>query len=188
MREKACIVCGTRFTPLKQMQKACGAECAIKYAIDKRDRKRAQTERLAKAEARKVIKLRKEAVKSRAQWLREAQAAVNAYVRLRDEAQPCISCGRHHQGQWHAGHYRSVGSSPALRFDLANLHKQCQPCNTHLHGNLIEYRVNLIRKIGQAEVDRLEGPQEPKKYLIEDLKQIISTYKQKSKELKDGRG
>jgi len=58
------------------------------------------------------------------------------------------------------------------------------PCNTHLHGNLIHYRVNLIQKIGLAEVERLEGPQEPKKYSIDELKEIISTYRAKTKELK----
>jgi len=72
-----------------------------------------------------------------------------------------------------------------LRFDLANIHKSCQPCNTHLHGNLIPYRVNLIQKIGLAEVERLEGPQEPKKYSISELKEIISTYRKKTRELKN---
>ena len=107
--------------------------------------------------------------------------AVNAYVRTRDDKEPCISCGRYHEGQYHAGHYRSTGSSPALRFDLANIHKQCMPCNTHLHGNLIPYRVNLIQKIGLAEVERLEGPQEPKKYTIDELKDIISNLPRQNK-------
>ena len=182
MKEKTCKVCRAKFIPLKPLQAVCGLRCAQSYAwrVKTKDEV-AQT----KAE-RKEIRAKRESIKTRAQWLREAQTAVNAYVRIRDDKEPCISCGRYHDGQWHAGHYRSTGSSPSLRFDLANIHKQCQPCNTHLHGNLIPYRVNLIQKVGIAEVERLEGPQAPKKYSIDELKQIISTYKQKVKELKNG--
>lgn len=179
---KTCKVCRIRFEPTKPLQVVCSPSCAYSYAW----RQKVNDELKLAREERKEIKARKEKLKTRAQWIREAQTAVNAYVRLRDKDKPCISCGRHHEGQWHAGHFRSTGSSPALRFDLANIHKQCQPCNTHLHGNLIHYRSNLIDKIGLAEVERLEGPQQPSKWSIEELKVIISTYKQKAKELKRG--
>ena len=181
MKEKTCKVCRAKFISLKPLQSVCGLRCAQSYAW----RVKTKTE-VAQAKAeRKEIRAKRESIKTRAQWMREAQQAVNAYVRIRDDKEPCISCGRHHDGQYHAGHYRSVGSAPgSLRFDLANIHKQCMPCNTHLHGNLIHYRVNLIQKIGLAEVERLEGPQEPKKYSIDELKEIISTYRAKTKELK----
>ena len=182
MKERTCKVCRVKFIPLKPLQAVCGLRCAQSYAW--RQKTKADIDQ-AKAE-RKEIKAKRESIKTRAQWMREAQQAVNAYVRIRDDKEPCISCGRYHEGQYHAGHYRSTGSSPALRFDLMNIHKQCMPCNTHLHGNLIPYRVNLIQKIGLAEVERLEGPQEHKKYTIDELKEIISTYRQKVKELKNG--
>ena len=182
MKEKICKVCHAKFVPVKPLQMVCGLRCAQTYAW----RVKEKAETIAAREDRKTIKLKRESIKTRAQWMREAQTAVNAYVRIRDDKEPCISCGRYHDGQWHAGHYRSTGSSPSLRFDLSNIHKQCQPCNTHLHGNLIPYRVNLIQKVGVSEVERLEGPQEPKKYSIEELKQIISTYRQKTRELKNG--
>ncbi len=182
MKEKTCKVCRAKFIPLKPLQAVCGLRCAQSYAW----REKTKTEVAhAKAE-RKEIRAKRESIKTRAQWMREAQTAVNAYVRIRDDKEPCISCGRYHDGQYHGGHYRSTGSSPALRFDLANIHKQCMPCNTHLHGNLIPYRVNLIQKIGLVEVERLEGPQEPKKYSIDELKAIIQTYRAKTKELRNG--
>lgn len=144
-----------KFTPSKPLQRVCSPECAIaELAAKKAKAARVERTETAKALAR---------IKPRAQLIKEAQAAVNAYIRARDAHLPCVSCGRHHQGQWHAGHYRSTGSRPDLRFDLANIHKQCQPCNTHLSGNLIAYRAELIRRIGQAEVDRLEGPPVPTK-------------------------
>ncbi|MEF3019469.1 recombination protein NinG, partial [Pseudomonas aeruginosa] len=65
---------------------------------------------------RREIKVRKARLKSRADHLREAQQAFNEFIRLRDAYQPCISCGRHHDGQYHAGHYRTVAASPELRF------------------------------------------------------------------------
>lgn len=144
-----------KFTPQRQMQRVCSPSCAIAELAAKKA-KAARVERIETAKA--LAKL-----KTRATLIREAQAAVNAYVRARDAHLPCVSCGRHHEGQWHAGHYRSTGSRPDLRFDLANIHKQCAPCNNHLSGNSIPYRAELIRRIGQAEVDRLEGPAVPTK-------------------------
>lgn len=116
--------------------------------------------------------------------MKEAQAAVNAYVRERDRDLPCISCGRFHQGQWHAGHYLSRGAHPELALDERNLAKQCQPCNTHLSGNQLEYRKGLIARYGIDHVEWLEGPHEAKKYTIDDLKAIRDEYKQKLKAIK----
>lgn len=186
MRQKKCLVCGVEFTPIKPMQKACSAECAIKYAIEKRDKARAKAERVAQIESRKVIKLEKERIKSRAEHAREAQVAFNSYIRYRDINEPCISCGRNHNGQYHAGHYRSVGSHPELRFEELNVHKQCSVCNNHKSGNVIEYRINLAKKIGAKNLEWLEGHHEPKKYTVEELKQIKAEYKRKLKELQRG--
>jgi hypothetical protein len=45
-----------------------------------------------------------------------------------------------------------------------------------------KYRENLIAKIGLERVEWLEGPHEPKRYRIEDLKEIRDTYRLKLKE------
>lgn len=171
MRQKKCKACKEPFQPQRPMQTVCSPLCGLSLAKQKRE----------KAE-RKEIRVRKEKLKSRSDWLKDAQTAVNAYIRARDKGKPCISCGRDHQGQYHAGHYRSVGSCPELRFDERNIFKQCQPCNTHLHGNLIEYRRSLLAKFGRSYLRWLEGPHELKKYTIDDLKQIIQTYRQKLKD------
>ena len=108
---------------------------------------------------------------------------MNKFIRARDADKPCISCGRFHGGQWHAGHYLTTGARPELRFNELNIHKQCQPCNTHLHGNLVLYRVNLIDRIGLDMVEWLEGPHEPLKLTREDLIELRNTYRRKAKEL-----
>ena len=137
---------------------------------------------------RKETKAKLEAIKTRSQWMKEAQTAVNAWIRERDKDQPCISCGRHHQGQYHAGHYLSTGARPGLRFDPRNIWKQCQPCNTHLSGNLINYRINLIAKIGLEAVERLEGDHTTRKWSIDDLRAIRDTYRKDLRRLRKANG
>lgn len=169
-----CKVCAKDFQPFQPLQQVCGLVCARRVPIIARNTLKAE---------KKADRAKKAALKPRSKWMKEAQEAFNAWIRKRDEAEPCISCGRHHNGQWHAGHYLSTGARPELRFDPANVHKQCQPCNTHLHGNLALYRSALVRKIGPVGVDWLEGPHAVKKYTIDDLKSIISLYKEILKEL-----
>lgn len=172
-RPKKCKVCKETFQPERNLQPCCSIKCAIaKVKIDKA------------AKAKKDAAQRKQDIKPRAQWLREAQKEFNAYIRLRDKDKPCISCQRHHKGQYHAGHYRSVGACPELRFNELNVRKQCAPCNNHLSGNIGEYRINLVKLIGVENVEWLEGSHEPLKLSIDDIKSIKAEYKAKQKELK----
>jgi len=155
-------------------------ECKIKYA-NKHVAKQRKTKDLAyKRETKRL----KDSIKTKVMWLKEAQAAFNAFIRYRDRDEPCISCRRHHTGQYHAGHYKSVGSSPELRFNEDNCHKQCAPCNNHLSGNCIEYRIHLIKKIGLDRLLEIELYSGPAKYTADDIKAIKQEYKDKLKELK----
>ena len=154
----------------------CNYDHAIAFANQPKIKK--ATENKLHAERKKKLR-----DNDRGYWLKSAQTAFNAYIRKRDEHLPCISCQRYHTGQYHAGHYRSVGGNPELRFEPLNCHKQCMPCNSHLSGNLIDYRINLIKKIGQDKVDWLEGPHDPKRYTIEDLKELAKYYKAELKKL-----
>lgn len=94
--------------------------------------------------------------------IEEAQRLVNAYVRQRDQINErgdfrCISCGQiKPKSQCNAGHFFSRGNFASVRFDLDNIHNQCIRCNMHLHGNLIPYRENLIKKIGVERFAQLE--------------------------------
>lgn len=172
MKPTRCKVCRSEFVRRSITHKCCGPDCAALFAKSERERKE-----------RKEIREAKERSKTRGQWAKEAQVAFNAFIRERDKSQPCISCGRFHQGAYDAGHYRSVGAAPELRFHEDNCHRQCVPCNQHKSGNAIEYRIRLVERIGRERVEFLEGPQELKHYSIEDLKQIKAQYKQKLKQL-----
>lgn len=173
-RARPCPVCAKLYAPQRMGQAVCGPACAMKQV------------RRQKAEERAQIKTRREKAKTLGQRKAEAQAAINKWVvHVRDKDEPCISCGRHHQGVYHAGHYRSRGSAPHLALDPRNLHKQCAPCNLHLHGNLIEYRKGLIARYGVEHVEELEADQTPRHYSPQDLDEIRATYRGKLKDAND---
>jgi hypothetical protein len=125
-----------------------------------------------KAQERAKIKTRKEAVKTRQQWLAECQAIANRYARVRDAKDGCISCDKPAgwNGQWHGSHYKSVGAASAIRLNLWNIHKACSVCNHHLSGNIAAYKPRLIEKIGLEKVEWLESQTQLVKYDIEYLK------------------
>lgn len=162
------------------MQVVCSPGCGLALAAIQRKRKEGELAKLDRAQTKE----KRERLKTRGDYLKDAQVAFNAWIRERDTDMPCISCERHHQGKYDAGHYRTVGGNPALRYEPLNCHKQCVPCNQHKSGNVIEYRLNLIKRIGQESVDWLEGPHLPKNYTVDDLKAIARDYRTKVRELK----
>ena len=182
-KQKTCKSCRQRFAPSRPMQSACSTACAIAIAERKREKQAQQEEARKRKEATKQRAEARQKLKTRADYVREAQSAFNAYIRARDADRPCVSCGRHHDGQFHAGHYLSTGARPELRFEELNVWKQCAPCNNHLSGNVVLYRRALVELIGPEKVEWLEGPHEPKKYTIDDLKTIKAEYIRKRKEI-----
>lgn len=169
-KQKTCKFskCKQKFTPWSSTQQTChNATCAFGYDAEKKAKK----EKLKHKEAKREWKLN-----DRKTQMNLAQKAFNRYIRMRDERDNCISCDRRHAGQYHAGHYRSVGALPALRFCEDNVHKQCAPCNNHKSGNILEYRINLTRKIGADKVAWLEGEHDAKKYTVEELREIKEKY------------
>ncbi|WP_373031628.1 recombination protein NinG [Sulfurovum sp.] len=178
MRKKKCKAkgCSAKFTPVSSLQAACSVKCAMLLVNEKNDAKR---KRKAKADTLKL-----EAIQPLSYWVKKAQAACNAFIRERDKGDPCISCGRYHTGQYHAGHYISTGARRELRFHPANIHKQCQPCNTHLSGNPILYRSWLIKKVGQEMVEYLENYNGIQKMTVDEIKDIEAHYKELLKSLR----
>ena len=177
-RTRKCKSCREPFTPSRPLQSACGVQCAI--ALTK-----AAREKDVKAKAAKWLKDAKARVKSKGEYAKEAQIAFNAWIRLRDQGLPCISCGTTADVQYAAGHYRTVASCPELRFEPLNVHLQCnRNCNMAKSGSILEYRIELVKRIGKDKVDWLEGKHEPKRYTIEDLKAIKAEYREKVRQLK----
>ena len=186
LKPKTCRNCKKEYQPFKSMQVTCSPSCAIAY-VTSQNKKAAKAEVKKREKVQRVsVMIRKNAIKTRSQWLKEAQVAINLYIRLRDRGRPCISCDWPDDGtnQRHASHYRSRGAAPELRFDETNIHASCAQCNTMKSGNVVEYRLRLVDRIGQEALDRLEGPHDPKKYTIDEIKEIKVKYRDKSKELR----
>lgn len=188
-RAKKCRVesCKVSFVPQRMGQAVCSPACAMIDAPKNQEKAR----KAIVQRERREIKVRKERLKSRADHLREAQAAVNEYVRLRDAHLPCISCDSlpsDHDlitgSRWDAGHYRSVGACPELRFEPLNIHRQCVKCNRNLSGNAVEYRIRLVQRIGAEKLAWIEGPHQARKYTVEEIKAIKAHYRALIRELK----
>jgi hypothetical protein len=181
LKPKRCKACGIEFTPFDGFQRVCcPVPCGLEWARSERERKERQR-------AAKQLQADRTRIKPKAKWLKEAQTEFNRFIRLRDASAklPCISCQRHHKGQYHAGHYLAVGMGGAspLRFTEDNCHRQCSVCNNHLSSNAIMYRINLVKKIGLERVEWLEGPHPALKLTIDDIEAIKLKYAAKANAL-----
>lgn len=183
-RRKTCPHCRSKLEAGQRIHSQCIDGYAEAEAA-KAKRKAEKQARMAAKVERATTRARKEKLKTNGQRKAEAQRAINHWiVHVRDKDEPCISCGRFHQGAWHAGHFRSRGSAPHLALDPRNLAKQCAPCNLYLHGNLIEFRRALIEKHGVAFVEQLEADQTPRNYSGDDYDEIKRKYRAMSRDAK----
>ncbi|WP_374757575.1 recombination protein NinG [Yersinia canariae] len=191
-KHRNCKVCNERFKPETIYQWWCNDEHRADYAVlvmqDKRRRDQAselKRRQEKEREERKELKVRKINAQPKKYWIKQAQQAVNAFVRARDSNLPCVSCGTTSAAQWDAGHYRTTAAAPQFRFDPRQIHKQCSVCNQHKSGNIVPYRVELIKRIGIEVVDAIENNHERRSYSIEELKGIRDYYRLELKRLKE---
>lgn len=180
VKAKVCTApgCNREYIPARPLQAVCSPRCA-KRKVD-----------AAKRAEREAVRARRTALETIPQLVKVAQRAFNAFVRMRDAHQPCISCGapppdlsQLHAGR-DAGHYRSVGSASHLRFHEDNCHAQCVKCNQWGAGRAVDYRLGLIARIGLARVEALETDNTPRKWERDELRQIAADYRAKLKQLK----
>ena len=166
-----CKECKQKFISKRFLQKTCNnIACALAYS-------RKQTQ----IEWKKEKKVLKDKLKTKSDYQKDLQKEVNYFIRQRDKNKPCISCSKPLIGKFDAGHYRSQGGNPELRFNELNIFGQCVRCNQHLHGNLIDYRIGLIKRIGVDKVEWIESKHEPQHYTIEELKEMIIKYRNLNK-------
>lgn len=172
-----CCICKAPYERRYLSQKTCGDP------ICKGEQKR--QEALKKA-ARAELKARKEKVKKLSEIADEAQTAFNALRRYEDlqAGYGCISCGTHNPVQWHGGHYRTVKAAKQHRFNPDNVHLQCSQCNNHDSGNIVEYRINLVKRIGLERVEAIEHDNRTKRWTKEELIQIRDHYRSELRKLK----
>lgn len=176
-KPRECAHCGKSFIPFQSMQKVCPTvKCAKGYA------------KKLRANGKRELRERKAALQTIPDLIKIAQREFNAWIRQRDRASGygCISSGRPLDWSGNAvdaGHYRSTGAAPHLRFDERNCHAQSKHDNQYKAGNVVDYRINLIKRIGLEAVEALEADNAVHKWTADELRQIASTYRAKRKQL-----
>ena len=203
-KPRKCRVCKADFQPVRCLQTVCGPECAIKHA----QAKRSKSERIAEIADRKIIKAKKEALKTpkqkRSELIQQAEKAVRDYRRNYElmKGSGCISCGRSQQevigtdgwkpgGAFDAGHYHGKGARPNLRLEPDNIWLQCKSCNAgsskySRKGAAVskQYRDNLILEIGLSRVEELDSDDKARHWTDEELIEIRDRNRQLLKELR----
>lgn len=176
-KARPCEVCQSLFVPERMGQVVCRPACAMKKV------------RQDKVAERAKVRTRKEAAKRIPELIAEAQAAFNAYIRARDEGQPCICCGKPFEpmkpgGSVDAGHFRSRGAAGHLRFNEDNCFAQRKNCNRPGGTTYAAFRAGVVARIGEERVAALEDDNTPCKWTHDQLRAIRDTYKAKLKELR----
>lgn len=173
-KPKKCKNCLELFTPYRSLQIVCSVKCSFEYGSKLKEKK----EQKDWKERKKVMK---KDMLNKSDYIKILQQLVNRFVRQRD-GNYCISCDAPINGKVDAGHLFSVGNYPSVRFDLRNINSQCIKCNQFNGGSILEYRENLIKKIGPKEFDELDKlAHQNRMFDIEEIKQMIQKFKELTK-------
>lgn len=196
IKPKKCKVCTYSYKPISSTQQVCSPICAIAWN-----------------DAKKYIKIKKEQDKRdliakkifRASdielQLNLTQKAFNKMRKLEEiywfeskGLEPeCISCGKANM-DWCCGHFKTVGSQGALRFDRINTYLQCNRyCNMGLSGNISGnkntrgYIKGLFERFGDDKANEIIEYCEKdsvKKWTCDELIELRKGFNLISKELK----
>lgn len=179
-----CKVCGAEYTKTRPLQRVCSPLCALEIS------KTISKKIVAKKQAadRKETRAKLDAMQTKPQLVKKAQVAFNAFIRARDAGKPCVSCSKplgSEPNTYDAGHFRSVGSAPHMRFVEDNIWGQCKHCNNYLGGNVLAYRKGLIERIGLTRVEQIEADTTVRKYTHEGLREIAKQYRAMTQAIKN---
>ncbi|MGJ7529838.1 recombination protein NinG [Variovorax sp. GB1P17] len=186
LKPNRCKHCKVRM-PEDKARHVLHEECIAPF-LDKLSAKKAADRKKKERAQRVVDKAARERLQRISDLIKLAQRVFNAFIRERDRlaGHPCISSGRALDWSGNAvdaGHYRSTGAASHLRFNEDNCHAQSKHDNQWLAGNAVDYRINLIRRIGLERVEALEADNTVCKWTADELRAIRATYTTKRKAL-----
>lgn len=175
----------------------CCHSCAIKFSISanrkRSERLRAKAVRAHEQEAKNAAKRDRERTAkrkkelNRAKHLDQLQKLVNQWVvHVRDKDKPCCTCGTTNPFiKYDCGHLRTRGASPATRFLLSNMNRQCVRCNMYESGRVAEHKAYVIATYGQETLDFIYGPHPTLKEQLPDADAIDAEMVRYRKMLRD---
>ena len=201
-KKKRCKRCGEYLDVESGVQLPAGFFCSKEHAIEhgieesrkRLERLRAKAVRAqavdvknaAKRDRERTAKRKKEL--NRSHHLDQLQKLVNQWVvHVRDKDKPCCTCGTTNPFiKYDAGHLRTRGASPATRFLLQNINKQCSVrCNVHASGAVGEHKAYVIATYGQETLDFIYGPHPTLKEQLPDADAIDAEMVRYRKMLRD---
>lgn len=191
MRKCRLKSCRARLPKLKDCEHSvqrkgfCGFDCATEYGLEK-SRQAAERKRRQGKRARRDNDL--------AHQIKLTQLSFNKLMRLLDAGKPCISCGEYRPLE--AGHFKSTGAHPELRFHPLNCHGQCRPCNGSgtrkfnrgANPEVVSqrYESGLKARYGTDLVEWLKGHHDPKHHTCDDLRDMRKQYNADIRRLEEG--
>lgn len=173
VKQKKCAYseCGKLFTPtFSTLQIVCSLQCSIAYNSEREIKKR-------------VAKMKVE-VEGTTQLEKAARIIFQKWIRERDKNLPCISCGTYVANQFDGSHYHKAEIYSGLIFNEMNVHKSCSYCNKELAGNLVNYRIGLVKRYGEdyaKQLDEMAVTGRKYTYTRSQLIDIANKYKMKLK-------
>ena len=172
---RTCKICKQKFEPrYSSVQMTCSVDCSITYV----NRKKEKEWKIEK-------KVLKEKLKTWSDYFKETQKVFNTFIRERDKLENCISSNRPLIGKFDAGHYFPAGSYKNLALDEDKCNGQSVHDNRDKHGNLAEYKIGLIKRIGKERFESLEKRRLIERhYSIPELILLKQEYKEKVRQLK----
>lgn len=185
--------CQKEFTKWRTTHVACSIVCAGKVAAILAARREQRKRNAELAELRRERNLFRQKNMPLSKVINATQREFNRFILERDFGQPCICCGNYAKsnplsgGVYDAGHFRTRGAAPQLRFNEDNCHLQLKRCNMGQAMPGSNYRQRLIAKIGLERVEALENDNTVRKWTREELDEIRRTYLAKWKALRAAR-
>lgn len=195
-----CSICKTKFERVSPWQKCSDPICALEHG---RRMIAKQREQQAKAQARQKAKQDREHKKQKSEFkkndrphqLKLTRDAFNKMRRLQElkwfadrGLEPtCISCGKPLGNDvWACGHLRTVAAAGHLRFDPLNTWLQHNfSCNKNKSGDVVNYKLGLIKRFGEIEGQRIIDYVETNNSKAEwTCEQLIQMRKEFNKEIR----
>ena len=143
---RSCKVCRTRFERENHLTFIvwCSPDCGYKYSQELKKKKEREAWKKKKEQLKANL-----GIKPKKQSQDILQKEVNKIARLLDKGKPCLARPNEAQNiALEGGHIFSVGSYPALRYHLWNIHGQSHKSNAILGGEPTLMLEGIERRYG----------------------------------------